>query len=115
MNRIIRLLNIAADVATMGRDKRDFLVGCIAERKDGAIVAAHNGGAVGRTAAVHADFRVVRKSDVGSVFYVARVRRDNNNWTMAKPCRTCRMFMILSGAKRVYWTISPGAYGTEIF
>ena len=44
---------------------------------------------------------------------VARVLA-NGDWALARPCKNCQTCMKRKGVKRVYYTISPGEYGTML-
>lgn len=112
-----RLLQAAGVALSTGYDPRNFLIGAIGIRRDGAIVAARNG-AVHCTKAkggfsfpkAHAEFRCSRKMDTGSEIYVARVLK-NGELAMSKPCAHCENVLRARGIKTVYYTINQNEYG----
>lgn len=111
----MKLLEVAAKIA-LGSDNenlhhnRQFLIGSLAERSDGAIVISHNITAQEPTPSAHAEARVLRKADAGCVLYVARVTRDGV-WAMSKPCMNCQKLIRSRRVNKVYYTIAPGHYG----
>lgn len=110
MNNVIRLLNLAAEVANRRIDDRNFRVGSLGVRGDGTIVSAYNGAPKFPTPLTHAESRLSRKLDRGAVVYVARTTRDGL-WAMSKPCPDCERVLRRAYVKRVYYTIAPNEYG----
>ena len=108
MGLIEKRLNEAADYALRG-SHRSFYLGAMALRKDGATVFARNAFSTSPTPNAHAEFRLCRKLDVGSIVYVARII--DSGWAMSKPCNSCMFQLKAFGVKKVYYTISPGEYG----
>jgi tRNA(Arg) A34 adenosine deaminase TadA len=111
----MRLLRIAAGVALGNKCKnpfirKDYLLAAVIQRKDGAIVVSANSLSHLPTPSGHAEARAIRKADVGSTLYVARVTRDGE-WAMSKPCKHCQALIRNRGIKKVYYTIGPGEYG----
>lgn len=95
-----------------GGQKRNFMLGCIGVRSDGAVVASCNGSATSPEPTAHAEARTIRKLDRGAVVYVARIRRDNGLPAMAKPCSVCESKLRAKGVRKVYYTISENEWGT---
>lgn len=110
MNKIISYLKIASEIASKGQDFRSFFVGAVAVRNDGAIVYSYNGPTRHPSRQAHAEYRISRKTDVGSIVYVARIRLDGD-LAMAKPCKNCKKILSSKGVKRVYYTIDNKNYG----
>jgi tRNA(Arg) A34 adenosine deaminase TadA len=111
MNRkIFNYLEIAAQAAVSKVDPRNFLLGAVAIRSDGAIVKALNSPSETPQYSLHAEFRLSRKLDVGSVVYVARIRLDSGEWGLSRPCFSCMKALKNKGVRRIYYTVSPGAY-----
>ena len=110
MNKIIKYLNVAANIADRKKDKRSFLFGVIGIRADGVMVKAVNGPSDVPTREGHAEWRLARKLTPNSIVYVARIKRDGN-WAMARPCPNCRKTLRSKGVKSVYYTISNNEYG----
>ena len=109
-----RMLSEAVKYAWNNRDRdgRNYLLGAMGVRADGAIVKSVNGWAECVSGRVHAESRVVRKMDRGGVVYVARVRKDGTVG-MARPCAGCRRVLRSSGIGAVY-TIGDNEWGTLI-
>lgn len=63
----------------------------------------------------HAEARLAKKLDVGSVVYVARVRCDNGKLAMSKPCPHCERILKNRGVKRVTYTIGENEFGVLEF
>lgn len=110
MSKITDFLDMAAEYAIKD-DIRTFLIGAIGERSDGAIIKSRNLSAQTIIPTGHAEARLARKSDVGTVVYIARVKRGDGLWGHARPCRSCRRIMKSRGIYQVYYTISHGEYG----
>jgi len=108
-----KYFEMAKIIATSKKDKRSFLLGAVGVRKDGVIVASPNGPAIlvenkanrGYFPKAHAEFRISKKLDVGSVVYVVRVRRGDKRVCLAKPCETCVNVLRYRGVKKIYYSI----------
>ncbi len=99
----------AFSVAEKGEEDRNFFVGAVGIRDDGTIVKSHNKKSKDVDRRLHAEFRLSKKLDVGSVVYVARATR-GGNIGCAAPCMSCRNAMKKRGVKRVYYTNSGDDY-----
>jgi tRNA(Arg) A34 adenosine deaminase TadA len=108
------MLQQAADLAYEVADgRKNFLLGCIAKRKDGAFVRSRNSTMRDPTPEGHAEARVLKKAGHGAILWVARVTRDGA-WKMAKPCEKCQALIRNHGVKKVYYTIAPNEWGVWI-
>jgi len=96
-------------------EERQWLLGAVGIRSDGAIVYAQNGNVAIPTRSAHAEYRLGKKLDKGSMVYVSRIRRDTNQFGLAKPCANCEKFLRSKGVKKVYYTISENEYGVMNF
>ncbi len=120
-----RFFKIAANVATKIDDQRDHRIGCVGVRSDGATTTARNGSVKEssskhlltckktgkrRFPKAHAEVRLSKKLDVGSVVFLCRVG-GKGNWLLSKPCQNCLRVLRNKGTKRVYFTISNSEYG----
>lgn len=103
-------LDLAASISRLREDDRNYFLGAIGLRKDGAIVTACNGAPKDVTPQHHCEWRLCRKLDRGSIVYVARTGA-NGKWAMSRPCKTCRIALKSARVAKVYYTISPGEYG----
>lgn len=107
------MLHKAAKLAAEDSNPRkNFLLGAIALRRDGATVFSCNSTVPEHpTPSAHAEVRVLRKSGSKAILWVARVLKDRKTWAMARPCKLCRASLINKEAIRVYYTIGPNEYG----
>jgi tRNA(Arg) A34 adenosine deaminase TadA len=113
---MLRMLERAIGLSFTGSEERKYKFGAICQRSDGAIVAATNGGVAGsRTPSAHAESRVSRKADVGSVVYVARTLRGIPRLALARPCKGCQLAMKHRGVSKCYYTINDAEYGCLYF
>jgi hypothetical protein len=94
----------------------NYYVVAMGIRDDGARVFATNGHVcvpkcerlVVKVA--HAEQRLLRKLDMGSTVYVARLRKDGS-FGNAKPCSTCRRMLRSKRVTRAFYTLSDTEYG----
>jgi hypothetical protein len=113
---IFNYFDIAAQLTKARQDGRAFLLGCVAMRKDGAMVSAINSASEYPNRLLHSEYRISRKCDVGSVVYVARVRLLNSQFALAKPCNSCQKVLRSRGISKVFYTIDNfGSYGMMDF
>ena len=109
------LLSLAAAYAKQtAPDIRNFRLGAIGIRGDGAAVFARNGTGIAPTPNVHAEARLCRKLDLNANVYVARILHAGDKWAMAKPCPACLTRLAAKDVKRIFYTISPGEFGCLI-
>jgi deoxycytidylate deaminase len=113
MKNIIYYLNMAVDVSIRRNDFRNFRVGSVGIRGDGAVTTSYNGAPKFPTPNHHSEGRLCRKLDHGATVFVARITR-NGLWAMSKPCYDCERAMRRVRVKRVYYTIAPEEYGCLI-
>ena len=106
----MRLLELAARAALGGDNNRNFQLGCVAVRKDGAIVVSTNEMTRVPQPKGHAESRALRKAGHGATLYVARVTR-LNELAMAKPCPRCQALIRSFGVVKVYYTIDQENIG----
>lgn len=117
---MLKLIKMAAAVAlpTNDGDQRNFLLGCVAERRDGTIVSARNGAVrcldtedYQLIPSAHAEFRCGRKMGKYATVYVARVARKDGSLVMSRPCPTCRFRLRSLKVERAYYSINDFQYG----
>lgn len=96
-------IGIAAGVAIKGPIRRAHMLGAVGVRHDGAVVTACNLASKDKEPRAHAEARLSRKLDVGSVVYVARVLRDGT-FGLARPCPGCMRILRAKGVDRVFFT-----------
>lgn len=109
--RIFEYFSVAAKLARRKTDCRDFYLGALAVRNDGAWVQSANGPTVSPSWAGHAEARLARKLDKGSsIVYVARIRRDGH-FGMSKPCPNCARILLNKGVKKIFYSIADDQYG----
>ncbi len=92
-----------------GGVKRNFLLGALGVRDDGAIVTSTNGSCIHPAPAHHAEARLCRKLDKGSTVYVARVAKDGTP-AMAKPCPSCMSILRAKRVAKVIYTTGKSSY-----
>lgn len=109
-NKIFNYLKLAGVIALSKDDNRHFSLGCLGARSDGKIVTALNSPSDRQMREIHAEFKLSRKLDVGSIVYISRVLK-NNSFAMAKPCFSCEKALRSKGVKKVYYTISDNEFG----
>jgi tRNA(Arg) A34 adenosine deaminase TadA len=107
---MLPLLRLAAYYALKGDPDRNFYLGCVIQRKDGAIIHSWNKKTEIPNPSTHAEARALQKADYKSTLYVARVTRDGG-WAIAKPCTRCQARIRNKGIERVIYTIGPAEYG----
>ncbi|MFZ4768634.1 MAG: hypothetical protein ACOYLO_00540 [Ferruginibacter sp.] len=115
-----KLFKIAAAVASVKDDSRLFRVGCSAIRSDNVIVSASNAPVMlGYTGSfirksfppAHAEIRCSRKINKNSIVFVARIRKDNQQYAMARPCHNCMGVLLSKSVNKIYYTIDHETYG----
>lgn len=107
-NSILSYLRIAGQVAMRG-SARDYFLGALGVRADGAIVASFNGPAPHPAPSAHAEARLSRKLDTGSVVYVARVL-SSGDFANSRPCRHCMKALRHKKCRVVYYTTGPAEF-----
>src|SRR5260221_7436004 len=116
MNRkIFDYFEIAGKIAISGPSTRNFLLGCIGLRRDGAIVKAFNGSAEIPNRQIHSEYRVARKLDAGATVYVARIKAIDGEFGMSRPCPDCMKILQAKKVAKIYYTIAKNEYGTITF
>lgn len=113
MSSIDRNFRLARRVALKGDSKdatRQFRLGAVGIRSDGAVVTASNVPNRHPEPNAHAETRVTKKLDWGSTVYVIRLHADGTLAT-ARPCKKCQSAMRLRGVKYCYYSISENDWG----
>jgi tRNA(Arg) A34 adenosine deaminase TadA len=115
-----RYFKMAAILATAKKDNRQFLIGAVGIRRDQAVVGFSNlivrmGEDVNSSKKsfppAHAEARLAKKLDKGSIVYIIRVKKIDNSYANARPCPDCQRVMRSRGVKKVYYTIGSNEYG----
>jgi tRNA(Arg) A34 adenosine deaminase TadA len=110
--KIFGFLEMAAQVASKDKEgRRRYWIGAVGIRGDGTMVSATNGSADRPNRTIHAEYRLANKLDYDAVVYVARVRICDGEFSLAKPCASCRKALKSKRVKKVYYTKSPEEYG----
>jgi tRNA(Arg) A34 adenosine deaminase TadA len=112
MNKYIKL---AISVAIKSRNRRHYFLGAIGIRSDGKIVSAANIPSRGQDVNCHAETRLCRKLDIGSVVYVARTNKSGTAILNAFPCSGCLRNLRRKKVKEVYFTSVDGKIGKIMF
>ncbi len=112
----------AAEASKSGdpEDKREACIGAVGVRSDGTVVSARNEAVFDTDACdtdrawsfppAHAENRLAKKLDIGSVVYVARLKKDGT-MAMARPCIFCERVLKSRRVKKVYYTVNNSTYG----
>jgi hypothetical protein len=116
---MIEMLEMAAEVAISDDDdQRNFMLGGVGIRKDGARVLARNGAVYSSEVdryfiipQAHVEVRLLRKLGAEGTMYIARVSRKDGSMVMARPCEMCQVFLRSKHTSKVYYTISNSQYG----
>ncbi len=109
-----RFFRRAKKAAARGKDCRSYRLGAVGVRRDGTIVTSKNIPNRYPEHQAHAEARLTKKLDRGSVVYVVRIDR-KNNLTTARPCKACQRLMRGRGVFRCYYSISEHEYGVLVF
>ncbi len=113
MAHIDKYFRLARQIALHGDTKeatRQYRLGAVGVRTDGAIVTASNVPQRTPEPNAHAEARLAKKLDWGSVVYVVRIY-SNGKLAIARPCKKCQIALRLRGVTRVYYSISETEYG----
>lgn len=120
MSSVWRTFDSLVDFAHSDTYLSTFHVMACGIRADGVRVISTNGAAKFpsserlRIKIAHAEQRIARKLDKGSVVYVARVLR-NGAYAMAKPCDSCQRILKSRKVAKVFYTIAPKHFGVLEF
>jgi len=90
---------------------KHYLFGAIGIRSDGKVVMSSNIPNQGQDVNCHAEARLSKKLDKGSVVYVARVSKDGRHFRPAKPCVECQRKLKGKSVQKVYYTIDDATWG----
>ncbi len=105
-----RYFRLAKGVAIKGEPCRHHRLGAVGVRRDGTIVSSCNIPNREPEPQAHAEARLTKKLDRGSVVYVVRVARSGKLMT-ARPCRACRRTMKNRGVHKCYYSITENEFG----
>lgn len=106
-----KYFELAKRLALSDIDNKHYLFGAIGIRSDGRMVKSSNIRNMGTNVHCHAEARLTRKLDVGSIVYVTRIQRSTNMYLNARPCIGCQFKMRNRGISKVYYTINNHEYG----
>lgn len=109
--------DLAIRIAQFNNHK-SYCFGAVGIRSDGVMVCARNGQSFStkvdsvfiKNIKSHAEGRIVRKLNIGSIIYVARVTKENEV-SLAKPCKGCSCIIKSKKISKVYYTIDNNYYG----
>ena len=108
---ILSFMMMAKETALSKNNCRIFLLGAVGVRYDGAIVKSLNSPTQVTDRTAHAEYKLARKLGYNATIYVARIRRDDGQFAMARPCFACRKLLISKRTLKVYYTINHSQYG----
>jgi tRNA(Arg) A34 adenosine deaminase TadA len=120
MNKNLMKLAIKTAKTNHCKDFREYRLGSVAVRKDGAIVKSRNGSSYCSVYSaenfkhfpeIHSEFRSLSKAGMyATEMYVARILK-NGKTAMARPCVHCQVLIKNKKVKKVYYTINDTQYG----
>lgn len=90
-------------------DHREHRLVAIGLRSDGQMVFSRNQAAPQISKSSHAEARLARKLDVGSVVIVVKVRT-SGNLALAKPCASCETRLRSKGVSAVWYSTNAGSF-----
>lgn len=105
----MKYLDLAIRIAKGGEEDRNYLIGCVALREDGAVVVAPNILTKKPEHSAHAEARNLKKSGSGAILWVARIHR-SGEWANAKPCIKCQTLIRNKKVKKVFYTVGPNEW-----
>lgn len=118
---MLNMLLKAAEIALPNdnNDARNFWLGCVGIRQDGAIVCSKNGSVKFSTSienyqlmpSSHAEGRVLRKLGKCGIVFVSRVAKKDGSLTLARPCPMCQVRLRAFQVQKVFYTINQTQYG----
>ena len=111
MKSVYYYLDLAIQTAKRGDDDRRYLLGAVGIRADGVLVRSSNGAPARPTMDTHAEARISRKLDFGSIVFVARVLKLDGSLAMARPCKACLRRLLSRRISKVYYTINSSEFG----
>lgn len=107
---IHKKLSDAARISRAKQDDRNYFLGAVGIRSDGATVISYNGAPKFPTPEHHCEYRLCRKLDQGSRVYLARTLA-SGEWANSRPCPRCFQCLKAKGCLYVAYTIGPDEYG----
>jgi hypothetical protein len=99
-------------------DDRTYCLGSVGIRTDGVLVCSRNGNSFStktnkfsKDIRSHAEGRILRKLNIGSTIYIARIKKEDDSIAIAKPCKNCSCMIKAKKIDKVYYTIDSSTYG----
>lgn len=111
LNPMNKYFKLAKQIALSDVQKKHYLLGAVGVRSDGCIVKSSNIRNMHMDVSCHAEARLTKKLDVGSIVYVVHVQRSTGNLLNARPCKGCQFKMRNKGVRRCYYTINEHEVG----
>lgn len=114
MTKVEKFFNLASKIAKKGDIRRHYRIGAVGIRSDGTVVVSNNSACHHPQKAAHAEARLVRKLNQGSIVFVVRILADDT-LANARPCDACQAVLRRRGIERVIYSIGDFHYGVIIF
>lgn len=118
MDKVNRFFEMAKEQALAGDEKRNFLLGAVGIRSDGALVSSKNGAVYSISddeyktlPTAHAEGRLCRKLGKNGIVYVVRIAKKDGALVMARPCPICASLMKAREVQKIYYSINSFQYG----
>lgn len=94
--------------------QRNFMIGSVGVRNDGAMVKSLNSPTEHPNRNIHAEKKLCQKLDYNAVVYVVRIKHQDGSFGISRPCADCLKALISKRVKRIYYTIDDRSYGVII-
>lgn len=102
------MVRLATDFSNAGDRKRQFNLGAIGVRLDGAIVLSRNEASPKKNPHAHAEARLVKKLGVDSPMVLVVRTLKNGDLALAKPCKNCEAILRAYRVKKIFYTTENG-------
>ena len=106
--RVKDMVKVAAAFTKAGRSRRQYWLGAIGIRKDGAMVMARNEASAGPDPHVHAEARLTKKLGMDAPMVLVVRTLKNGELAMAKPCPYCESILKSHRVKKIFYTTDDG-------
>ncbi len=110
--KINALFREAKKAALSGSKKRQYFLGAVGLRNDGTLVRSCNLPARSPSPESHAEARLAKKLDFGSIVVVVRILK-NGELAKARPCKNCFKLLRFKGVLKIYYSINDKEYGVS--
>lgn len=110
-----KYFELATKIAIENSEGKHYCFGAVGIRADGCMVSSHNIKSPIQDVNCHAEARLTKKLDNGSLVYVVRINRKGSRLLNARPCIGCQFKMRSKKVRRCYYSISDTEFGVIDF